>query len=330
MKILHIMLSRGLGGIEQVFLDYTAMLRAENITVIPVIHPESALRNQVPDGLLLPNFGKWDVVAMLRLRRMIKQHRPDCIITHGNRALSLCKRVKGDVRMFPVAHNYWLDGFKRLPRAIAITEDVAAKLRGFGVKDVAVIPNTVQCPDALPAKPTFRSPTVIGTMGRMVHKKGFDLFLNALSTLKEKGFAFKAIIGGSGEEEAALKQQAEKLKLDVEFLGWVKDKAAFFNALDIFCLPSRSEPFGIVLLEAFASGTPVVSTRNEGASQIATHTKDVLLYDENNLAEGLEKLLREPHLSSTLRENAFTTAQSYQPHIIGKKLAQVITDAQGV
>lgn len=318
------MLSRGLGGIEQVFLDYTAMLRVENVIVLPVIHPESALRNQVPDALFLPNFGKWDMLAMLRLRRMIKQHKPDCIITHGNRALSLCRFIKGDVRLLPVAHNYWLNGFKGLPRAIAITEDVAAKLRGLGVKDVAVIPNTVQCAATLPAKSTFRSPPVIGTMGRMVHKKGFDLFLNALSTLKEKGFLFKAIIGGSGEEEITLKQLAEKLKLDVEFTGWVKDKTSFFNGLDIFCLPSRSEPFGIVLLEAFASGTPVVSTRNEGASQIATHTKDALLYDENNLAEGLEKLLREPHLVDMLRDNAFVTARSYQPHIIGKKLASIL------
>jgi glycosyltransferase involved in cell wall biosynthesis len=327
MKVLHIMLSRGLGGIEQVFLDYTAMLRAEGIEVLPVIHPTAAISEHVSGAILLPNWGKWDIGAIWRLYKIVRQYQPDIILTHGNRALSFARYAKGKTPLFPVAHNYWLRGFRGLKNAIAITEDVAKNLRNIGVFNVHVVPNVVQAPAEMPPHDALKSPPVIGTMGRFVHKKGFDLFLHALAELKTQAKAFKAVIGGGGEEETALKKLCSDLGLeqDVTFIGWVKDKAPFFASLDVFCLPSRSEPFGIVLLEAFAHGVPVVSTRNEGASQIATHEKDALLMDEGNLAEGLKMMLSHPDIRNSLRDDARLTAQQYHPNIIGKRLKAILT-----
>lgn len=326
MKVLHIMLSRGLGGIEQVFLDYTMMLRAEGLDVIPVVHPEALIASHAPDAIMLPNFGKWDVRAMLRLRKILQLHSPDCIITHGNRALSLVRPICGKIKLFPVAHNYWLKRFKGLQNAIAITEDVAKHLRNEGVTNVKVIPNIIKTPTTITSRDTLQTPLIIGTMGRFVHKKGFDIFIQALASLKEKNIPFQAVIGGSGEEEKTLKTLSANLNLqeNIRFIGWVKDKTAFFSNLDIFCLPSRSEPFGIVLLEAFAHGIPVVSTPNEGATQISTHKKDVLLCDEKNLAEGIISLIQDDNLRQKIRKNALSTAENYHPNIIAKRLKVAI------
>lgn len=326
MKVMNIMLSRGLGGIEQVFLDYTDMLRAEGVEVIPVMHPQSEIRNRVADPVYLANYGKWDIGAMYRLRQCLKLYKPDRIITHGNRALSLVRYLCDRKSLYPVAHNYWISHFHHLPNAIAITQDIAEKLKQQGVKNFQVIPNIVRAETA-PKPPSNHYPPVIGTMGRMVHKKGFDHFLRALSVLKANHVPFKAVIGGSGEEEQALKKLSAELKLDdvLTFLGWITNKEEFFNSLDVFCLPSRSEPFGIVLLEALARGIPVVSTKNEGATQITTNGVDAMLCDAENLAKTIQELLSNPNVMESLRHNGFQTAQKYSPNIVGKKLKNILS-----
>lgn len=318
MKVLHLMLSQGLGGIEQVFLDYTAMLRAEGIEVIPVIHPNAAIRPQVPDALFLPNWGSWDIFAKMHMNKLIRTHQPDIVLTHGNRALAFGKQFKG--KLVPVAHNYWFKHFKGLKNAIAITQDIGKKLE---VKNVAVIPNVVSVPTTMPARVPYHKPPIIGTMGRFVHKKGFDSFIHALAKLDAP---FTALIGGLGEEELALKSLVLKLGLEekVKFIGWVKNKEDFFDQIDIFCLPSRSEPFGIVLLEAFAHGVPVVSSMNEGASVIARNKHDAILGD---LAEGLAAMLKDEAMARNIATNAFVTVGEYKPSLIGKKLKQALENA---
>src|SRR6202034_4671627 len=81
---------------------------------------------------------------------------------------------------------------------------------------------------------------------------------------------FKAVLAGEGEEEGALRDLAREKGLgeELRFAGWVTDKQAFFDSIDLFCLPSHHEPFGIVLLEAMAQGLPVVATASEGPSEI--------------------------------------------------------------
>ena len=192
MKILHLMLSQGLGGIEQVFLDYTKMLRAEGIEVIPVIHPNAAIRTQVPDAIFLPNRGSWDLFAKWRMRKLLRTHQPDIVLTHGNRAMAFGKQHG---KLVAVSHNYWLKHFKGINNAIAITEDIAQKLRALKVRNVNVIPNVISVPAQFPTRRPYRTPPVIGTMGRFVHKKGFDNFLHVLAKLNTP---FTAIIGGTG------------------------------------------------------------------------------------------------------------------------------------
>lgn len=148
----------------------------------------------------------------------------------------------------------------------------------------------------------------IGTMARFVPKKNLLMFLDALALLKEQDISFKALIGGQGEQQAELQAKTHQLKLEnnVEFLGWVADTQEFYQNIDIYCLPSADEPFGIVILEAFKAGVPVVSTKTLGPVDIIEHGKTGLLCDINAaaLAEELAELSKQPKLAAKLIKNA--------------------------
>src|SRR6185369_4100436 len=99
---------------------------------------------------------------------------------------------------------------------------------------------------------------------------------------------------------------------------------------DIFCLPSLHEPFGIVLLEAFTYGTPVVAADSEGPRDIITHNVDALLVktgDACELAEAVATLLDNPTLASDLAANAFAKAKtSYSIDGIAAKIEETLID----
>jgi len=104
-------------------------------------------------------------------------------------------------------------------------------------------------------------------LSRLHEQKGLPLLLDAVALLKQKGRKFKLLIAGSGsaEYESQLREQTKRLNLEnvVSFLGMVSgvEKISLYQSADLFVLPTRQENFGLVLIEALAAGTPVVTTR---------------------------------------------------------------------
>ncbi|MDG1287141.1 MAG: glycosyltransferase [Rickettsiales bacterium] len=306
MRIANLMFGRGLGGIEQAFLDYNEALLMAGHEVLAITHPLAKINTDIEGELTcstLNNLGSWDPTAGFRLSRMLKAFKPDATISHGNRALTLTHKAKRHAGLHVgVTHNYKLKHFKKLDVIFAITKDLqrTAVNAGSNLTHIARIPNMVRMPHypvARIAKPNTQ-PVVIGAMGRMVEKKGFAHLIGAAAKLKVMTrLPFKIMIGGEGEELGALKKLIKKHKLQdiVELRGWVDDKAAFFAECDIFCLPSLHEPFGIVLLEAMAHGTPIVAYKSEGPSEIFMEHPDAgLLVPLGNigaLADTLSRLL---------------------------------------
>jgi glycosyltransferase involved in cell wall biosynthesis len=329
MHIVNAMFARGLGGIEQAFFDYTEALLREDQEVTALLHPQSAMLPEVEAlGREFPrlhiigfsNLGVWDVLAVLRLKRLLMAARPQAIITHGTRAASLMKLAAG--RATPVvalAHNYSLKRLVGAAAIFAITKDIARAARQAGQPEdrIFTVPNMLRLPDQPPPMraAVFRSPVVIGAMGRMVEKKGFTDFIEALALLKERNVPFKALLGGEGPEKEALLALRQKRGLEgqLTFTGWVKDKRAFFESIDIFCLPSRHEPFGIVLLEAMAARLPILTTDSEGPSEIATHGRDALIIpkaDARAMADGIAGLLADPVVATRLAQAGLETVRT--------------------
>ncbi len=338
MHIVNIMFSRSGGGIEQAFVDYCVGLSERGQKVTAILYPDSVAHGLLRDAnanvdiVPLKNWSEWDIFAMFRLRKILLQMSPDCIIAHANRAYSLAeKAVGGKIPVIAVAQNYSTRRFTDADAVFTTTHDLISHLVQQGVSEERVfhIPNMIRCSE-LPHRPARRDVPVIGTMGRFVLKKGFDTYITALEILKNRGYEFKAILGGSGDEEAHLKEQARVSGLTdiLSFPGWILDKKAFYTGIDIFCLPSLHEPFGIVLLEAFTHGAAVVSTDSEGPRDIITPNYDALMIEKANpeaLANALEQLLRDPALADKLAANAFAkTKTRYTIEAVCERIEQAV------
>jgi len=113
-------------------------------------------------------------------------------------------------------------------------------------------------------------PVKLLSYGRYVHKKGFDILLQAFARLRTNGVDAELVIYGAGPCFADLERLCKELGLRecVKLNGWVDDIQGTLDQSDLFILPSRDEPFGIVMLEAMARGVPIVTTRTQGPVQV--------------------------------------------------------------
>ncbi|AZL15501.1 glycosyltransferase family 4 protein [Rickettsiales endosymbiont of Stachyamoeba lipophora] len=313
-KILNCMLSKGLGGIEQAFMDYNEAL-SQNFAVNSVCHLKSALSLN-NNFLTLNSIANWDILASLRLKNIIAQKQIDVCIAHGNRPIALLRRVtKNKLPLIGLAHNYNMKYLKTCDYVITVTNQLRDHIikQGFNQDKVFHIPNMVKMQEFNPNK-KFHSPLVLGSMGRFVAKKGFDLIIQAVHNLQKDGITVKAIIGGAGEEEAKLKQLAKDLNIAelISFPGWINDKEQFFKDIDIFVLPSHHEPFGIVMIESMVRSTPLISSTSEGPYEVIKHRQDGLLFKKASVAELVENiklLTNNEDLRSSIVNNAYELIQ---------------------
>lgn len=341
MLVVNAMFSRGLGGIEQAFIDYCTALKHQGHDVIALVHPKAAVKKdllRMTDGKHfiireIGNAGQWDIWASGRARSLLRKKRPDVVIAHGNRAVTLLRKATSLIcPLVGVTHNYSHKHLVGIDAVIAITKDLQRHIIEAGQPEdtVYIIPNMIH--QRLRSGHPYHDPPVIGTMGRFVEKKGMDHFLEALAELASMDVLFKAVIGGSGEEEKKLKERCASLKLGqrVTFTGWVENKQDFFKSIDIFCLPSHHEPFGIVLLEAFNHHVPVITTDTEGPSEIVTHGENGLVVAKGDviaMAKAIKRLTVQKNVANNLAEQAQKTLkQRYALEVVSKKLDKALEE----
>ena len=188
---------------------------------------------------------------------------------------------------------------------------------GRDFSDLALTPATAELCASLKekAKSVSTSGHIIFALGRHVYYKGFDVLIEAMQHIDAQ-----LILGGDGPLKLELQQQAQRLGIahKITFTGSIAENelAAYFNACDVFCLPSvvQSEAFGLVQLEAMACGKPVVCTQlNNGVNvvnQAGVTGLAVPVRDATALAEALNKLLNDDTLRSKLGQQAKAHAVS--------------------
>jgi glycosyltransferase involved in cell wall biosynthesis len=312
LKIVNAMFGAKLGGLEQVFVDYSEALAARGHEVSNLVAPGSLsiapIRALGQPFAEIPNFNQWDPFAIWRIRGALSRARPDVVIAHGNRAINLVKpAARGVAPLIAVNHGIKVRRTIGADFVIAINEDMRARLvaEGQPPKRVFKLFNMVRKPQRLAAAAPPRNPPVIGAMGRFAPKKAFDVFIDALAQMREEGRDFRAMLAGAGELEQTLKAQAAARGLQgiLTFPGWIANKAEFFEAIDVFVFPSSHDVCPVVLLEAFVWAKPVVLTDCPGPREISDDGIDSLLFavgDAAALAARLRRVLDEPGLAARL------------------------------
>ena len=134
-----------------------------------------------------------------------------------------------------------------------------------------------------------RDPMVL-FVGRMAWQKGPDILLAAIPGLLQERPQAKFVFVGDGEMRGDLERDARQMGLGqaTRFLGYRNgtELVNLFKSADVVCVPSRNEPFGIVILESWSAGKPVVATRNGGPAEFVSHGYDGLVVRDDSPSVG--------------------------------------------
>lgn len=337
MRVLNIMLGRKAGGIEQASVDYAEALQRAGHETFTVTSTDAWVNRKLDDALLprisFSNMGYWDPIAAYKLRQIARAAQAEIAISHGNRALKIgALALRGICPLSYVTHNYNIKHIRKADLVFTITRALAleAELAGTPPEHIFHIPNMVRIPDALQPHTLYQRPPVIGTMGRMVRNKGFDVLLRAAAIMNARGLQFSLRIGGDGEERAALEALTQELGIrrTVTFTGWIENPKEFYNAIDIFVLPSHHEPFGIVLIEAMCAGLACITTDAEGPSEIVHHGEDALMvprHDPEAMALAIERVLTDHALAAELAaKGQELVAKHYSMDAMARRLHEAL------
>jgi len=211
---------------------------------------------------------------------------------------------------------YWEKARRRLAyrmvsragRLVAVSEDLkqfVVEKVGIPASRILMIYNGVK-PDILVSDAEVDScraelglqagDRVIGSVGSLYQVKGHRYLLDAMPAVLSRHPNTVLLLVGRGELEVSLKEQAKRLGIDrqVRFLGMRQDVPRLLAAMEVFVLPSLSEGLSMAVLEAMASGKPVVATRVGGNPELLDYGKAGLLVrseDAQDLAANLTKIL---------------------------------------
>ncbi len=191
---------------------------------------------------------------------------------------------------------------------------------------VSVIPNGIDPLDLQPVDDleTLRAnfaaadELLVILVGRLVYEKGFQLALEALPPIIERVGNVRFLVAGSGTHEAELKAQAEQLGLleHGSFLGWIGDDLlhSLYRIADLCVVPSLYEPFGLVALEAMASGCPCIVADTGGLREVVPAGERVGLRFNGGDADHLGVMIERMLTNSELRERLINEASE---HVLG-------------
>jgi glycosyltransferase involved in cell wall biosynthesis len=338
-RLLHLITRLPIGGAERLVLGILRNLdTAQFESVVCCIQDRGELADEAEAmgipviALNLMQRGGHDRLVVPALRRLMREQRIDLVHTHlyhANLYGRLAARREGIPAIASVHNTYkkrkwyrhlinrWLA--RKTFVVTAGSEDVERDLL-----EVDRLPSTkvVRLPNSIDlarvdtalsvaeAKQRFGftpSDLVIGTVGRVEEQKGQAFLLEAFAKLRQRpeGEHLKLLLVGDGRLLPQLRETAERLGIAqaCRFPGNIAKLAEVYRAIDLFTMPSLWEGLSLAMLEAMASGLPVVATEVGGARDVLGDDRYGLLvpaHDADALAAALGKLLDDPRAASEL------------------------------
>jgi glycosyltransferase involved in cell wall biosynthesis len=278
---------------------------------------------------LFPCHGPADWRAVRRIQRLIERNSIDLVHTHGYKA-DIYGYAAARLARRPViatCHNWCGRGPRHaiyccldccallnFDKVVVVAQGIAERLQRFGMdsRRLVVIHNGVdtarfQCADPLLDRPWKQGASVVGYIGRLSEEKGCEYFLRAAREVLTRCPDTVFALFGDGPLQNRLELLARTLGVNrqVFFCGARSDMARVYASLDLVVLPSLDEGMPLAVLEAMASGIPVVATRVGSIPAIIESRKTGLLVQPgqaSELRDAIVMLLGQPQLRYALAE----------------------------
>lgn len=249
-----------------------------------------------------PQEKRWDLSVVSKLSDEIKNGKYDLVHAHGARANFICMFLKKkiNVPMVTTVHSdYMLDfkdsfyknliytslnkmSLKKFDHYICVSDNFKKMLvdRGFDKNKIHVLYNGIDIDEKtlyIPKtaflekyKINYNGEFLVGIAARLDKVKDHETFIKACKETLEINPDIIFLIAGDGDEQKKLEEMAKSFGIEknIYFLGFVRDKYSFFNAIDVNVLTSISESFPYVILEAARLSVPTVSTKTGGIPEI--------------------------------------------------------------
>ncbi len=310
MRVLHAMAGAEYGGAEAFFSRLVPGLQRAGLEQRVIIRANArraaALRQAGVEPVELPFGGMLDLATPRRLKRQILDFAPDVVMSWMNRASRMCPRGRY-VRVGRLGGYYDLKYYQACDHLIGNTQDIVDYLvaDGWPAARAHYLPNFVGGEAAEPvSREDFfipRGAPLMLALGRLHENKAFDVLLDSMIRVPE----VYLWLAGEGPLRRQLEAQAEQLgvKPRVRFLGWREDTAALLGACDVFVCPSRHEPLGNVVVEAWAQSRPVVAADSMGPGTLIDHMENGILVpidDSIQLARAIRAVIEDKDLASRI------------------------------
>ncbi len=363
MKIIHVIGGGEKGGSRTHLITLARELLIRDVDVEIVcflddVVAEEARAHQIP-LTVFPMRSILDLRVISQLSRHIANSKPHIVHTHGFRAnfIGRLANLGTNIPLLTTVHSSmhydyansikgriyrWIDRLTRnmTNHYITVSDAISQELIDDGIdpNKITRIYNSLayDFPSAEQPALTIReelklAPSIplLTTIGRLEDVKNHRMLLEIFALLKQGNIEFHGIIAGSGSLEAELAELAKELGLEdsVSFLGFRNDVYYLLKESDVFLLTSTMEGFGITLLEAMATETPVIVTDVGGMHevvQLAANGYVVPVDDNVQFVARIEEILVSPDLRIRLAANGIAALNKYfTPEIFANNTYQL-------
>ena len=338
MTVLHLSTSSGPGGAERMISTLTAALNRRQFRIIVGLFRHGWLQAECEalgvKTIVMPLAGPFKIPWFRACLQLLRRERVALIHAHEFSAI-LCGWIVATLAGVPLVatvhgKNYFWEKLRRREAyrlvsrrgtMVAVSEDLKRFMcEKVGIADqrVQVIYNGVAPAQSVTDEDVQRCKAelgisgcypVLGVVGSLYPVKGHTFLLEAMPEVVRRWPRARLLVIGRGELEVTLKERAEQLAIgdNVLFLGMREDVPRLLSVLDAFVLPSLSEGLSLALLEAMASGKPVVATLVGGNPEVIEQGRTGFLVQPENvgdLATNLVKLLSDPEIMHNVGRQA--------------------------
>ena len=337
MRILQICSARDIGGGEKHLADLANTLARHGHDVFAALSAASPVRailsSLPPENIVeMPMRNSLNLATAIKLSQFVRGNDIEIVHAHVARDYPLAALATGRSKarlvltrhvLFPLHRIHKLT-LRRTSRVIAVSQAVADSLDSQSIFDrrkIVTIHNGIDFAKFEGNAPSIASKKMrIGTAGHLAPIKGHEDFVRAAALVMQKHPDVEFVIAGEDKSQSrknrmALENLLHELRLVERFrlIGWVDDMPAFLATLGLFVSAARSEPFGLAIVEAMATGVPVVATASEGAREIIDDQRSgrlVPIGDIASLAQTIDELMSDESERLRLAENAKAVARA--------------------